>query len=167
MTQSQYESHIYEKYYTFIRYAILGRVYHDLADEITSITFEKAIVAMRNGKFVDDDVRAWLARIAKNALTDHYRKKKRELPWYVDEYGRDMVFDSVITDTSDEEKEELIKTVTNAIRFLPPEQKFVATKFYIDGVSVKDITHELAISQNTVLGRLRYARINLRKLLNI
>lgn len=158
---------LYDTHYEYVRYVALNGLQQELAEEITSQTFEKAIKAIDRGMFKDVNEKAWLSRIAKNTLIDYYRRRSRELPLWVHEDGTDMQIEDICEDDYDEIKENNLKDITNVLHSLSPEQRYVITRHYYDGVSVKDITDELGISINTVLGRLRYGRLNIKRKLRI
>jgi RNA polymerase sigma-70 factor (ECF subfamily) len=106
-------------------------------------------------------------RIAHNLIIDYFRKSKR-IP-IVDSKNDDYdILDTIrLMDDSVEEslvKEQIYSDVRNLIEFLPDEQKEVLKMRHYSDMSFKDIADSTGVSINTALGRMRYALINLRKI---
>ncbi len=140
-----------------------------LADDIFQDTFIKVINTIRSGSYKEEGkFIQWVMRIAHNLIIDFFRKSKR-IP-VVDNDNEDFdIFDTIkFTDSSVEERmitEQIHKDVRNLIELLPSEQKEVLFMRHYSEMSFKDIAEQTNVSINTALGRMRYALINLRKLI--
>ncbi len=139
-----------------------------LADDIFQDTFIKVIRTLKSGSYNEEGkFIQWVMRIAHNLVIDHFRKSKR-LPMAdngPDDYrGADLlgisdksIEDQIITDQIHEDLRKMID-------FLPDEQREVLyLRLYVE-MSFKDIAEMTNVSINTALGRMRYALINMRKM---
>ncbi len=139
-----------------------------LAEDIFQDAFIKVINTLKSGSYKEEGkFLQWVMRIAHNLTIDHFRKSKR-IPTVEnsDEYD---IFDTIkVYDDSVEDKlikEQIHKDVRRLVEFLPAEQKEVLLMRHYSGMSFKDIAEQTDVSINTALGRMRYAIINLRKLI--
>ncbi|MFC2107342.1 RNA polymerase sigma factor [Bacteroidota bacterium] len=152
-------------------YAYILMVVKDkqLADDIFQDTFIKVINTMKAGSYKEEGkFIQWVMRIAHNLIIDYFRKSKR-IP-VIDNDSSDFdIFDTIsLTDKSIEERliiNQIHKDVRGLIEHLPPEQKEVLYMRHYSDMSFKDIAEQTDVSINTALGRMRYALINLRKLI--
>lgn len=141
----------------------------ELADDIFQDTFIKVINTIKAGNYKEEGkFIQWVMRIAHNLIIDHFRKSKR-IP-VIDNNNDDFdIFDTIsFTDKSVEERmitDQIHKDVRKLIEYLPPEQKEVLFMRHYSEMSFKDIAEQTDVSINTALGRMRYALINLRKLI--
>ena len=141
-----------------------------LADDIFQDTFVKVINTLKLGKYNDEGkFIQWVMRIAHNLVIDHFRKAKK-IP-FVESKNPDFdVFDTIqLTDPSIEERlvlRQIHSDVKNLLQYLPDEQKEVIQLRCYSGLSFKDIAEQTEVSINTALGRMRYALINLRKMID-
>lgn len=141
----------------------------DLCDDIFQDTFIKVIRTLKTktyneeGKFLP-----WVIRIAHNLIVDHYRKNKkmpmtRETETYsIFEFIKDTsstVEGRMITEQVEVDLQRLIEE-------LPSDQKEVLVMRMYDDLSFKEISEQTGVSINTALGRMRYALMNLRKLID-
>ncbi|MCK9290940.1 MAG: sigma-70 family RNA polymerase sigma factor [Bacteroidales bacterium] len=140
-----------------------------LADDIFQDTFIKVIRTLKSGAYQEEGkFIQWVMRIAHNLIIDHFRKSKR-LP--VSDNGTDdyqLVDRLEYTDISIEQKlitEQIHDDLRKMIEFLPPEQKEVLHLRLYAEMSFKDIAEATDVSINTALGRMRYALINMRKMI--
>ena len=139
-----------------------------LAEDIFQDTFIKAIETLRRGKYSEEGkFLPWVLRIAYNLCIDHYRKLKRS-PTVTTNAGYDIF--KVLKFVEDSPEESMIKKQTYAkvrdlIRQLPQEQKEVVILRHYAELSFKEIAAITNVSINTALGRMRYALINMRKLI--
>ncbi|HLG03006.1 MAG TPA: sigma-70 family RNA polymerase sigma factor [Bacteroidia bacterium] len=138
-----------------------------LSEDIFQETFIKVIITLKRGSYNDEGkFLPWVLRIAHNLIIDHFRKQKR-MPLV--DGGEDFDIFSVLTlrEGSAEEslmKEQARRDVRTAISKLPLEQREVLVmRHYLD-MSFKEIADSTNVSINTALGRMRYALINLRKM---
>jgi RNA polymerase sigma-70 factor (ECF subfamily) len=115
-----------------------------LADDLTSTVFEKAWRSRRN--FQGGSVAAWLTRIARNTLTDHWRKKKDIAIEDFESYESDQAQPDAALDA-----QLRLESLRRAVADLPPIMKTVITRRFIDGQSAKSVAREL----NTTDGNIR------------
>ena len=141
----------------------------DLADDIFQDTFIKVIKNLRLGKYNEEGrFLSWVIRIAHNLIMDHFRKTKR-ITKQESKIENFDVLDCLIEKSSSVE-ESLIKTQINAdlsllIEELPESQKEVLRMRLFQDMCFKEIGDHTGVSINTALGRMRYAVINLRKMI--
>lgn len=142
----------------------------DLADDLFQDTFIKVIKTLRAGTYNEEGkFLQWVMRIAHNLIIDYFRKSNR-IPVIDNSKNEDFnIFDTIeITDKSIEEQiitDQIHKDVRKLIELLPAEQKEVLYMRHYAEMSFKDIAEVTNVSINTALGRMRYALINLRKLI--
>ncbi|MEJ8589825.1 sigma-70 family RNA polymerase sigma factor [Riemerella anatipestifer] len=155
--------------FNFILYKVLDE---SLANDIFQDTFMKIIVKLKKGEYKDEGkFILWAKRIAHNLIIDHYRllskhKKVSETSYSDDEFS---IFDHISEPTENIEdylislqiNEDLMKM----IQLLPDNQKEVVKLRFFDGLSFKEIAEHTDCSINTTLGRVRYAVMNLRKIM--
>ncbi|MDY0342170.1 MAG: sigma-70 family RNA polymerase sigma factor [Lentimicrobium sp.] len=139
------------------------------ADDIFQDTFIKVINTLKSGAYKEEGkFIQWVMRIAHNLVIDHFRKARR-LP-IVENSNEDYnLLDNLrIYDESVEDRmitEQIHRDVRALIDHLPPEQRDVLLMRHYADMSFKDIAEQTDVSINTALGRMRYALINLRKLI--
>jgi RNA polymerase sigma factor (sigma-70 family) len=115
---------------------------------------------------------AWLFRVARNKITDNYRKKR---PVLLDDqfsyrgndedeplYIQDLIKSSEKSPDSDFDRALIYDAIEMALDELPPEQREVFVKHELEGKSFKEMAEETGLSQNTLLSRKRYAVMALR-----
>ncbi len=148
---------------------IFSKVYNkDIAEDIFQDTFIKVIRTLKRGKYSEEGkFLPWVMRIAHNLVIDHFRKNKR-MPKF-DNSGDFNIF-SVLTDSSLDAEKQLIKDqieadVQELIKELPEDQLEVLVMRIYKDMSFKEISERTGVSINTALGRMRYALINLRKVI--
>ena len=139
----------------------------ELAEDLFQDTFIKVINTFRSGQYKEEGkFIQWVMRIAHNLIIDYFRKSKRiPIVENSDEYD---IFDKIrLPVESIEEQlitEQIHRDVKKLIDYLPEEQKEVLVMRHYADMSFKDIAEVTNVSINTALGRMRYALINLRKL---
>lgn len=139
-----------------------------LAEDIFQDVFVKAVLTMKRGQYNEEGkFLPWILRIAHNLVIDTFRKNKR---FPLVDGGEDFDIFNVIKDDSKAVDEQIIEEqihidLKNLIEFLPEEQKQVLKMRHFSDMSFKEIAEETNVSINTALGRMRYALINLRKLI--
>ena len=139
-----------------------------LSEDIFQDTFIKVIYTLKTGNYNEEGkFLPWVNRIAHNLMIDHFRKNKR-IP--IIENGEDYdVFSTIrIFDECVETKmitEQIHADIKNLIEYLPEEQRDVLKMRHYSEMSFKEIAEQTDVSINTALGRMRYALINLRKLI--
>lgn len=140
------------------------------ADDIFQETFIKVISSLDNGKYADNGkFVSWVLRIAHNKIIDYFRSNKQNNHLTNDDVGYDILNSRKLVEPNVEEilvKEQIEQDVRKLIDHLPLEQReVVIMRHYLD-LSFKEIAEQTGVSINTALGRMRYALINLRKLIN-
>jgi RNA polymerase sigma-70 factor (ECF subfamily) len=139
-----------------------------LADDLFQDTFVKVINTLKarnyndEGKFIQ-----WVMRIAHNLVIDHFRKQKKLNYAEMSSDKYDLMDSLRVTDPNVEDAlvtEQIHKDVKQLMEYLPPEQKEVLYLRCYAGLSFKDIADQTEVSINTALGRMRYALINMRKM---
>ncbi len=154
-----------EKVLTYIYFQVKDM---PLAEDLFQDTFIKVINSIRAECYRDEGrFLAWVYRIAHNIICDYWRKEKR-----TPEIDNDLefdIFDTIkIYDNSFEEKiitDQIHDDVKKLLDYLPEEQKQVVMMRHFSGMTFSDIAEETNTSINTVLGRMRYALNNLRRLI--
>ena len=141
----------------------------DVADDIAQETFIKVIKVIDEGRYVDNGkFLSWVLRIAHNRALDYFRAQKSNNS--VSEssagynvlgtlrYAENSIEDNIISDQTDQ-------SIRDLVGLLPEEQREVVMLRYYSDLSFKDIAEQTGVSINTALGRMRYALINLRKMI--
>ncbi len=140
----------------------------DLAEDIFQETFIKVIKSLRKGKYIENGkFISWVLRIAHNLVIDHYRKQKNLNTFSNDERENDVFNTLDYCDEPIEKKmivDQVLNQVGDLVHELPEEQCEVVIMRYYWGLSFKEIAEHSNVSINTALGRMRYALINLRKI---
>lgn len=140
----------------------------DLANDIFQDVFVKIIQTLKKGKYNEEGkFLPWVLRIAHNLVIDHFRRNKR-MPTISPSNEFD-VFDIIKDDAPTRETsliwEQIEGDLKKLIDYLPDEQKEVLRMRHYSRMSFKEIAESTDVSINTALGRMRYALINLRKLI--
>ena len=139
----------------------------ELAEDLFQDAFIKVINTIRSGQYKEEGkFIQWVMRIAHNLIIDHFRKSNR-LP-LIENSNEYDIFEKVRIPVESVEEmmitEQIHKDVKKLIEYLPKEQKEVLVLRHYADMSFKDIAEMTNVSINTALGRMRYALINLRKL---
>lgn len=159
---SRYQSQVYS-YILFI--------VHDEneADDFFQETFTRAVVAIRSHRYQTSGLfGAWLIRIAHNLILDSVRMQSTRPLTFTGETSPEVC--NSIQFAQDTHEDELIRqqntdTLNTLLDYLPEAQREVIYLHYFEGRSFKEIAQITGVSINTSLGRMRYALINLRKLI--
>ena len=155
-----------QRIYSFIYSKVYDR---DVAEDIFQDTFIKVIRTLKRGAYNEEGkFLPWVMRISHNLVIDYFRKNNR-MPKF-DNAGEFSIF-SVLSDTSLNAEKTIIKEqVENDVRRLvdelPQDQKEVLLMRIYNDMSFKEISDRTGVSINTALGRMRYALINLRKIID-
>lgn len=142
----------------------------ELADDLFQDTFIKVINTIRSGSYNEEGkFLQWVMRIAHNLTIDHFRKSNR-IPVIDNSKNENFdIFENLnMMDKSIEDRiitDQIHKDVRKLIEFLPDEQREVLYMRHYAEMSFKDIAEVTGVSINTALGRMRYALINMRKLI--
>lgn len=162
-------SHLINRHQHRIYSFIYSKVFDkDVTEDVFQDTFIKVINTLKKGKYNEEGkFLPWVMRIAHNLVIDHFRKNKR-MPKF--ENNGDFNIFSVLNDTDLNIEKQLIKDqiesdVKELIKELPEDQLEVLTMRIYKDMSFKEISERTGVSINTALGRMRYALINLRKII--
>ncbi|RLD67158.1 MAG: RNA polymerase subunit sigma-24, partial [Bacteroidetes bacterium] len=154
------------KVYTYILLTIKNQ---QLAEDLFQETFIKVIQSLRGGKYKDNGkFLSWVIRIAHNLIIDHFRKEKQMNTLSNDDSEVDLFNSKKLSDSNIEEliiDSQIKSEVRVLINELPDDQREVVLLRHYGGLSFKEIANQTDVSINTALGRMRYALINLRKLI--
>ena len=142
---------------------------HDLADDILQETFIKAVQVIDDGRYADTGkFLSWMLRIAHNKVIDYFRSQKSAKTINESESGYNVLGTLRFADSSVEDRlisEQIALDVRRLVDHLPQEQREVVMLRYYSGLSFQEIAEQTNVSINTALGRMRYALINLRKMI--
>ena len=140
----------------------------ELAEDIFQDTFVKVINTIRSGNYHEEGkFFQWIMRIANNLKIDYYRRMQH-MPTV--DGGEDFDIFTIIGSRDESVEEKMIREQTYAdlnyyVEYLPEEQKEVLKMRIYNDYSFKEIAEMTNVSINTALGRMRYALINLRKIM--
>lgn len=154
-----------DKVYTYILLMVKNE---HLAHDIFQETFIKVVKSLHSGRYQENGkFISWVIRIAHNLIIDHFRKDKQMKTFSNDDYEMDIFNSSRFSDSTIEDdliQDQIMTDVRALVEHLPDEQKEVIVLRHFMGLSFKEIADQTDVSINTALGRMRYALINLRKL---
>ena len=140
-----------------------------LAEDIFQETFIKVINSLKAGKYRDNGkFISWVIRIAHNLIIDHFRKEKQLNTVSNDDYEMDIFNSKKMSDKNVEDAmvhDQINNDIRSLVDKLPDDQRQVILLRHYGGLSFKEIADQTNVSINTALGRMRYALINLRKLI--
>ena len=138
-----------------------------LAEDIFQDAFLKIIKTIKEGRYAEQGkFLPWAIRVAHNLCMDHFRRTRQQIPVTLPDgqdisclfLAGDMVADGI-------EKRQTHESVRKLVEELPEDQReVIVLRIYAD-MSFKQISELTGVSINTALGRMRYALINLRKLM--
>ena len=153
------------KIYNFIYSKVFDR---NTAEDIFQETFIKVIKTLKRGVYNEEGkFLPWVMRIAHNLVIDFFRKNNR-IPTF-DNSDEFDIFQLIGDGNPTAEKamieQQVVEDLQNLIVQLPDDQKDVLTMRLYKDMSFKEIAESTGVSINTALGRMRYAIINLRKLI--
>ena len=140
----------------------------DTSEDIFQDTFIKVIRTLKNGLYNEEGkFLPWIMRIAHNLVIDHFRKSNR-IPTIENKEEFDIF--QFVSDTAPNAEnilieDQILKDIQKLIQELPHDQKEVLIMRLYRDMSFKEIAENTKVSINTALGRMRYAIINLRKLI--
>ena len=141
----------------------------DVADDIFQETFIKAVRVIDEGRYTDNGkFLSWILRIAHNQVIDHFRAQRQNKSVSEAEAGYDLLGTLKLSERTVEDSmvcEQIERDVRALVELLPSEQREVVIMRYFSGLSFKEIAEQTDVSINTALGRMRYALINLRRMI--
>lgn len=152
---------------------IFGFIYlkvknQELAEDLFQDTFFKVIKTLKKGRYVEEGkFLSWVIRIAHNLVIDYYRKQNKMKKVYeTEDFSIFSLLKDGALDAEDQMiRSQMIKKIQYLIEQLPGEQKIVLKMRMYDELSFQEISEKTGVSINTSLGRMRYALINLRKII--
>ena len=154
------------KIYGFIYSKLSDR---DVADDVFQDTFIKVIKTLKSNSYNEEGkFLPWVMRIAHNLIIDHFRKnKKMPMLRETDEFS---IFSIIKDETKNVEGQLITEVIENDLRRiideLPADQKEVLVMRIYQDLSFNEIAEITGVSINTALGRMRYALMNLRKVID-
>ena len=141
----------------------------DLAEDLFQDTFIKVIHTLRAGSYKEEGkFNQWIMRITRNLIIDYFRKNQKMA--YVDNSNNNKtdIFEFFSEPSISIEQHMITEQINDSLRalilLLPEEQKEVLMMRLYQDMSFKEIAEATDVSINTALGRMRYAIMNLRKL---
>ena len=150
-------------------YIVLIVKNQELAEDIFQETFIKVIRSLKKGRYIENGkFISWVLRISHNLIIDHFRKEKLKGTISNDSTEVDIFNSQKFSDKTVEDEminSQILFEVKELIRELPEDQQQVIYMRHYMGLSFKEIADQTDVSINTALGRMRYALINLRKLI--
>ena len=156
--------------FSFIFYKLMD---DDLANDIFQDTFVKIIVTLKEGRYNEEGkFILWAKRIAHNLIIDHFRLKSKHAKVSETTYDNEefSIFDLIAGKEENVEEKLVSQQIQNDLMkmlvCLPENQQEVIKLRFFDGLSFKEIAEQTNTSINTTLGRVRYALINLRKIMD-
>jgi RNA polymerase sigma-70 factor (ECF subfamily) len=151
--------------FNFIYSKVLNK---DIADDIFQDTFIKVIKTLKRGVYNEEGkFLPWMMRIAHNLVIDHFRKQNR-IPLFESNDNFDifqLISDGSLNAENAIINDQIVADLQKIILELPEDQKKVLLMRFYRDMSFKEISNLTGVSINTALGRMRYAIINLRKLI--
>jgi RNA polymerase sigma factor (sigma-70 family) len=155
-----------KKIFTYIVVIVKNR---SLAEDIFQDTFIKVINSLRDGRYKDNGrFLSWVLRIAHNLIIDYFRKEKQLNTVSNDSCENDIFNSRKLAEKNIEESlvcDQITRDIRKLVQELPQDQREVIILRHYCGLSFKEIADQTNVSINTALGRMRYALINLRRLI--
>ncbi len=142
---------------------------NDVADDILQETFIKAVRFIDEGRYSDNGkFLSWILRIAHNQVIDYFRAQKQNRQVNESNAGYNVLGTLRFAEQNIEDRmvaDQIEADVRSLVEMLPDEQREVVMMRYFSGLSFKEIAEQTNVSINTALGRMRYALINLRRMI--
>ncbi len=142
---------------------------NDVADDILQETLIKAVRVIDEGRYSDNGkFLSWIMRIAHNQVIDYFRAQKQNRQVNESNAGYNVLGTLRFAEKNIEDRmiaDQIEADVRTLVDMLPDEQREVVMLRYFSGLSFKEIAEQTNVSINTALGRMRYALINLRKMI--
>ncbi len=150
----------------YIRMIVKDR---DVAEDIFQETFIKAVRVIDEGRYVDSGkFLSWVLRIAHNQVIDHFRHQKQQKTITEADSGYNVLGTLRFAEPTIEDQmmsQQTAESLRLLIEELPDEQREVVKLRYYANLTFKEIAEQTDVSVNTALGRMRYALINLRRMI--
>ncbi len=152
--------------YTYIYLQVKDK---ELAEDIFQDTFIKVIKSLRKGKYTEKGIfLSWVVRIAHNLIIDFFRREKHLKITSSDKTETDLFNSPKYSESNIEDRmiqNRIDQEIRQLINELPDDQKEVILLRHYGDMSFKEIADQTGVSINTALGRMRYALINLRRMI--
>jgi len=152
--------------FSYIFYTVKNR---HLAEDIFQEACIKAITSILDGRYSESGrFLPWITRIAHNLIIDHFRQEKQLNICLTDDFSVPVLNSPQYSDHTIEDaivQDQIYEDIRSLIDFLPDEQKEVILLRHYGDMSFKEIAEHTHVSINTALGRMRYALMNLRRLI--
>lgn len=150
----------------YIRMMVKDR---DLADDILQETLIKVVRVIDEGRYTDSGkFLSWVLRIAHNQVIDYFRQQKQQKQLTEADADYDVLGTLRFAEPTVEDRmvsEQIAADLRNLVEELPAEQREVVKMRYYANLTFKEIAEATDVSVNTALGRMRYALINLRRMI--
>ncbi|MBJ2190378.1 sigma-70 family RNA polymerase sigma factor [Duncaniella dubosii] len=154
-----------QKVYSYILHIVKNK---DVADDIFQETFVKAIMTIKQGRYMEHGkFSGWLTRIAHNLIIDYFRQEKIENAVSADEEGTDILNRRDLCEGNIEDilvSTQIDEDLRRIVMALPDAQREVLVMRFYRNMSFKEIAEATSVSINTALGRMRYAIMNMRRI---
>lgn len=156
--------------FTYIFFKLMDET---LANDVFQDTFMKIIITLKEGRYNEEGKFVlWAKRIAHNLVIDHFRLKAKHNKVSETSYDNEefSIFDLISVQEENIEEQlisrQIQEDLMKMLDYLPENQQEVIKLRFFDGLSFKEIAEQTDSSINTTLGRVRYALINLRKIMD-
>ena len=154
-----------DRLYSYIFHSVKN---DELADDIFQETFVKAIVTLKQGRYVENGhFSAWISRIAHNLIIDYFRQSRAVNLQSTDDTEYNVLNRKELSDQTVEDTmvtQQIHRDIRRLIKALPESQREVLLMRYYKNMSFKEIDERTQVSINTALGRMRYAILNMRRI---
>ena len=154
-----------DRVYMYIYHAVKN---DGLADDIFQDTFVKAIMTIKQGRYVENGhFPARITRIAHNLIIDYFRQTRNENLQSTDDTEVNILNRKELSESTIEDNmvaTQIHNDVRRLVKALPDSQREVLEMRYYKNMSFKEIADTTGVSINTALGRMRYAILNMRRL---
>ena len=154
-----------DRVFTYIYHAVRNE---ELANDIFQDTFVKAIMTIKQGRYIENGhFPAWITRIAHNLIIDYYRQVKAENLQSTDDEDVNILNRKELADGTIEDSmvtTQIHNDIRRLVGALPANQREVLVMRYYKNMSFKEIADVTGVSINTALGRMRYAIMNMRRI---
>ena len=152
---------------------IFGFIYskvrnQELTEDLFQDTLFKVIRTLKKGKYIEEGkFLSWVIRIAHNIIIDYFRKQNKMKNIYeTEDFSMfDILHDGGLNAEKQMMRRQMIDKIRTLIEQLPKDQKSVLKMRMYEELSFQEISEKTNVSINTALGRMRYALINLRKII--
>ncbi len=154
------------KVFTYIYFNVRNQ---HLAEDLFQDTFVKVCKSFKDGRYQDNGrLLSWITRIAHNLIIDYYRKGKQLNTCSNDNYEVDLFNSPKYSEENVEQSMvngQIYTDIRRLVDQLPDDQREIILLRHYGGLSFKEIAEQTNVSINTALGRMRYAIMNMRKLI--